>query len=374
MEFERYQGKDVLTLFGPLRVRRAYYTCPSCHSGKAPLDEVLGLDHTGLSRGLQKVFCQVVGRMSFAEASEMLASLNYPAVPETTARRLTLAVGQELQQQQEQKREESWQNAQPPPMEASEAPKRLYISMDGTTVHLTEGWKEMRLAAVYETEEVHQPDGQVVQRCVRPTYLPFLGDVETFGGLVYMEAARRGLEKAEEVIILGDGAEWIWRQAQNICPEAVCIVDWWHAVEHLWTAAKALFGEGNPQAEEWAQDRQTELWNGQVEKVLEALRQALPEEGEVRETLQAEITYFTHQRERMRYDEYRAAGYQIGSGTVESACKRVIGQRLKQAGMIWSREQAKAVVAIRAALLDGRWDNFWRQRALTPRKRRLKAA
>jgi hypothetical protein len=76
----------------------------------------------------------------------------------------------------------------------------------------------------------------------------------------------------------------------------------------------------------------------------------------------------------MRYDEYRACGYQIGSGTVESACKRVIGQRLKQAGMIWSEEQAVAVAFIRAALLDGRWGNFWKQRAFTPKRHPQKAA
>lgn len=160
-----------------------------------------------------------------------------------TARRLTLQVGQELQRQQE----------------------------------------ERRLGAVYETEAVRQADGRVVPRTVRPTYIPFRGNVETFGQLVYLEAARRGLEDAGEVIILGDGAE-------------------------------------------------------------------------------------------MRYDEYRASGYQIGNGTVESACKGVIGRRLKQAGMIGSERQAMAVASIRAALLDGQWDGFWQTRSFSPKRRPVKAA
>lgn len=375
MEFERYQSKGVVTLFGPLTVRRGYYTCAACHRGEVPLDRALRLDHTGLSGGLQDAFCRTVGRMSFEEAIQFLSSLHYPEIPASTARRLTLEVGQEVRRQQEHIAAQSWQTTQPPPRAQAQPPLRLYISMDGTSVHLTRGWSEMRLAAIYETEEVRQQDGQVVPRTVRPTYLPFRGDGETFGQLVYAEAARRGLEEAGEVIILGDGAEWIWRQARHICPEAVCIVDWWHATEHLWAAARALWGEGSVAAKEWEEQREAELWAGQVEKVLAALRQALPaEEGETRQAVQAEITYFTNQRNRMRYDEYRASGYQIGSGTVESACKRVIGQRLKQAGMIWSEEQAVAVATIRAVLLDGRWDDFWRKRAFTPRRRQVKAA
>lgn len=374
MEFERYQGKSVLTLFGPLTVRRAYYTCAPCHRGQAPLDYALHLDHTGLSGGLQNAFCRTVGRMSFEEASQFLVSLHYPEIPASTARRLTWEVGRELRRQQEHVAAASWQTTQPPPREQADPPARLYISMDGTSVHLTRGWSEMRLAAIYETEEVRQPDGQTVPRTVRPTYLPFRGNVETFGQLVYVEAARRGLEEAGEVIILGDGAEWIWRQARQLCPEAVCIVDWWHATEHLWDAAQALFGEGSAAAKDWERQRESELWEGQVEKVLAALQEALPAAGEGRQVIQEQITYCTNQRNRMHYDEYRACGYQVGSGTVESACNRVIGQRLKQAGMIWSEEQAVAVATIRAALLDGRWDDFWRQRTFTPRKRQVKAA
>ncbi len=375
MVFERYQEKGVLSLFGPLTVRRAYYTCHPCHRGHAPLDVALRLDNTGLSGGLQNAFCRAVGWMAFEEARAFLTSFHYPEVPASTARRLTLQIGQELRRQQEERRKESWQQTAPPASEQAEPPERLYISMDGTKIHLTRGWSEIRLGAVYETEAVRQKDGSVVPRTVRPTYLPFRGDVEAFGQLVYLEAARRGLEDAGEVIILGDGAEWIWRQARHICPEAVCIVDWWHATEHLWEAAKALFGEGSVAAQEWERAREAELWDGQVEKVLAALRQALPTAtGDALQAVQEEITYFTNQRNRMRYDEYRASGYQIGSGTVESACKRVIGQRLKQAGMIWSEPQALAVASIRAALLDGQWDGFWQKRSFSPKRRPVKAA
>ncbi|MGC9336281.1 MAG: ISKra4 family transposase [Anaerolineae bacterium] len=373
-EFQRYQVKMVLTLLGLIHVRRAYYTCGQCHHGIAPLDRQLRLDKTGLSGGLQNALCRTLARMPFAEAVQFLKSFHYPEVPETTVRRLAKQVGGELCQAQRQVVEESWAKTEPPPMEVEEAPLRLYVSMDGTKIHLQRGWAEIRLGAVYETEEVPKADGGVAIRTIKPSYLPYLGDVDTFGRLVYIEAARRGLEQAAEVIILGDGAEWIWRQARKICPEAVFIVDWWHATEHLWEAARALFGEGSDEAESWEELRETELWEGQVEQVIAALRQAQPPDEEAQETIQEQITYFTNQKDRMRYDEYRACGYQIGSGTVESACGRVIGQRLKQAGMIWSEEQAMAVSQIRAALLDGRWPAFWKARQPPLRRHRRKAA
>ncbi|MGC9024494.1 MAG: hypothetical protein ACP5NB_06660 [Chloroflexia bacterium] len=286
--------------------------------------------------------------MSFEESIQFLASLHYPEVPASTARRLTLEVGQELRRQQEHTVAESWQKTEPPAMESAEAPLRLYISMDGTSVHLTRGWSEMRLAAIYETEEVRQKDGPIVPRTVRPTYLPFRGDVDDLRG---SGAPRAGRSRG------GD---------------------------HLggWSGVDLAAGpETIPKRSAWSTGGTRRNTSGTlprrssaVEKVLAALQEALPAEGEARQVVQEQITYFTNQRHRMRYDEHRACGYQIGSGTVESACNRVIGQRLKQGGMIWSEEQAVAVATIRAALLDERWDDFWRQRAFTPRRHHAKAA
>lgn len=171
--------------------------------------------------------------MSFGRSTPFLASLHYPQVPASTARRPTLEVREELRRQREQTVAESWQATQPPARKSKEAPLRLYISMDGTSVHLTRGWSEMRLAAIYETAGVPQEGGQIGPQTARPIYLSLRVKVERFGQLVYAEAARRGLEEAGEVIILRDGAESIWRLAEQLCPAAVCIVDWWHATEHL---------------------------------------------------------------------------------------------------------------------------------------------
>ena len=136
-------------------------------------------------------------------------------------------------------------------------------------------------------------------------------------------------------------------------PKRVEVLDWCHAVEHLWAAGKDRWGEGSPQAKEWVEDRKQELWEGRVQAVLAVLR----EEGEQAEA--SEVHYFEINQERMRYAEFRSQGYPIGSGTVESACKRVIGAQLKQAGMCWTKAGAQGVLSLRAQLLSGRWDTIW---------------
>ena len=134
-------------------------------------------------------------------------------------------------------------------------------------------------------------------------------------------------------------------------------MDWWHAVDHLWTAGNGLFGEGSVGAKEWVDARKAELWDGEVERVIEALQGAAKEpQGKAAAD---EIHYFETNKERMRYKRFREAGYPIGSGTVESACKRLIGARLKQAGMCWTKKGAQPVLSLRAGLLSRRWEESW---------------
>lgn len=116
----------------------------------------------------------------------------------------------------------------------------------------------------------------------------------------------------------------------------------------------------------WVKARERDLWQGKVEKVIAALFKEGGREGTQGEAARAEIHYFETNRERMRYSQYRAAGYPIGSGTVESACKQLIGARLKGAGMCWGKRGAQGVLTLRAELLSGRWEQSWpRTRPLT---------
>jgi hypothetical protein len=144
-------------------------------------------------------------------------------------------------------------------------------------------------------------------------------------------------------------------------PDAVQIVDWYHAAEYIWAVAHAVYGEGSQAAQEWAEARLDELWEGKLRHVLQALCTHLNSDLEEDPAQQA-ITYFKNNRHRMRYPEFRSQGYQIGSGTIESGCKRVIGARLKQAGMTWTLEGARQVIKARSMYLSDEWDAFCDQR------------
>jgi len=177
-------------------------------------------------------------------------------------------------------------------------------------------------------------------------------EAESFGDHLWQEAARRGVMEAEEVVVIGDGAHWIWNIAKTQFPQATQIVDWYHASGYVWKAASALWGESEPQRADWAHRQLARLWEGKVEEVLLELEQ---HQG-AGEGITEALSYYTTHRGRMEYAAYRERGLQIGSGSVESGCKQLVSARLKGAGMIWDGSGAEQVAVVRAWLKSGRWE------------------
>ena len=374
MAFVRYQSKWVQTLLGAIRPERAYYHCAECRQGHVPLDQQLGLGADSLSGELEQVLCLLVARMPLEETADTLQRLLKVQVDDNTVQRAAQRVGSAMVAQQERRAEEAWREAKPPEMEVEEAPERLYISVDGTTAHLQEGWKEVKVAAIYETEAQVQADGTTQIRAVQITYVVSFEDAQTFARHVYLEAARRGIEQAQEVIVLGDGAEWIWNRIARFCHRPVEIVDFYHTSEHVWNAGQALYGEGTEETEQWVTQRLEQLLRQGPEAVVASFKESLVEASAAAKAAVArESNYLDKHKERMQYPTLRAAGYHIGSGSVESACKRVIGARLKQAGMIWTRKGAEAIAHLRATILCNRWDAFWGSYDRSTRTSRLAA-
>jgi len=360
MAFVRYQGKWVQTLLGTIRPERAYFHCAPCRQGQVPLDHQLGLGGDSLSGGLEEALCLLAAHMPLEVVVDTLQRLLLVQIDDNTVQRTALRVGSVLVAEQEQRAERAWRRSEPPKMEVDEPPERLYIAVDGTTAHLQEGWKEVKVAAIYETEPVPEPKGTLQIRAVRISYVVSFEDAQTFARYVYLEAARRGFHHAREIVVLGDGAEWIWNRIARFCDHPIEIVDYYHATEHVWNVGQALYGEGTPVTEEWVNQRLEELLKQGPDTLLASLRTAASEaSSEVRSVLDRETNYFVKHKQRMRYPQLRAAGYHIGSGSVESACKRIISARLKQAGMIWTRDGAQAMAQLRATILSNRWDPFW---------------
>jgi len=184
-----------------------------------------------------------------------------------------------------------------------------------------------------------------------------------FGGRLRRESLRRGMGRAQTVIVLGDGARWIWELVRVNFPFAIEILDLYHALEHLKRLADLLYGADNPAAKQaWWQWREW-VKNSQVSKVIEQAGKRLGKlRGPDRQEAEQEIGYLESNQSRMRYRSYRRAGYFYGSGVVEAGCKTLIGQRLKQSGMRWSQSGAQSVLTLRSALYGQRFESYWDQR------------
>ena len=246
------------------------------------------------------------------------------------------------------------------------------VSTDGGMVLIRdEGWKEAKLTTISAVEvkpAVERPAKEegTSRRAEDPlvklnghSYEAGLWDADTMALHQYAEGLRRGIDDCQRLSSVNDGAPWIERITGLNFPEAVQIVDWRHAQGKLWKVSKAIFGEQSPEGRGWVEERLAHLWSGKVKKVEAALEDLdLGQERWPDEVRQAP-GYFEGNRKRMRYDEFRAAGYPIGSGTVESGINTVIHHRMRRPGRGWERSNGQAMLAGLSALHSGRFDRVW---------------
>ena len=354
MRFIQHRSKDIHTLFGWITVKRAYYRCCCCGESLFPYDVASGLGSEQVSPGLAKACCLLAVDDSFEQSSRKIEAITGQKVSDNTIERAVCQVGSMAQEQQSQQLQRFFDDKQIP--ESQTKPERLYIAVDGTTVHETDGWHETKVAVIYFKDEREQRKSRYVGR---------FETSETFGWHVWLEACKCGFRQAEEVIYLGDGAAWIRNEKRRHFGRATFIIDWYHASEHIWDCGKVLFGEGKKTTEQWVKRRLDWLWEGWTKKVLDDLKQQrMRYRAGKRQALDTLIHYISTNEEQMRYDVFRVQGYDIGSGAVEGACKHVVGKRLKQSGMIWTRPGSSSVLALRTTWLNNRWEQLWQKKPL----------
>jgi hypothetical protein len=358
-------------------LERGYFYCRGCGTGRYPLDEALGIAARGhFSDGVQQGVCLLAVQMPFEGASHALETLTGISVSPKEAERITQQRGRALEEilQTEGhmllKGEVEVTSPSVPPSPPSDGV--WAVALDAGRVRYEDGWHDTKAGVVFRARNALNEQGEVEgAEAVKgsQSYIGECGSMEEAGERLSAEASRRGIGHDEVVVCLGDGAPSNWTQFEMHFANRVEVLDWYHAMEHLWQAGNGIFGQGTPEAVKWVKCREKELWGGEVEKVLAALHeQGKGEsegesegdgEGSRAEAASEQIHYFETNSERMRYAEYRAAGYPIGSGVVESACKRLIGARLKGAGMCWGKLGAQGVLTLRAELLSNRWEQSW---------------
>ena len=356
-----------------MAVSRHYYHCPDCGCGVCPRDHALGLDATRQTPAAREVIALTGTVDSFGEAADaLLTKLTGVRVSESTVRRVTEAAGERIGTA-------LGTGAVFGPAPAwswhrdADGKTVGYVSVDATGVGMPEpggaaaDGRMITVGMVYnpvpdETARRAQPDRP--QPLWQARYVTALDGVDALADPLRRQAGQVGLDRADRWVAIRDGGAGLEDFLRTSFPrvEAV-ILDFYHAAEYLGAIGRAGHPGDDEGSKGWTAGWAHDLKHAGGAAVLGRLRGLADESPPpaVREPLQKAITYFENQVHRMDYPAYRAKGWQIGSGPIESACKSVIGARMKQAGMRWGTDGADAVGHIRALFRGGtgQWDAFW---------------
>jgi hypothetical protein len=368
-----FRWRDALTLLGALRFRRHYYHCPGCGRGASPLDEALGLSAADLTPAADEVVCLAGVQDSFATAAhKALARLSGLRVSESTAQRATEAAGRRAGQAQA-----AGETFGPPVRWAfhkdAEGKSVGYLSVDATGVGQQGPGGRAAEGRMAYVGMVYNPVPEDRRRWADPSgrrpawqarYVAQVRPLAELAMPLRRQAGQVGLDQAERWVALSDGGSGLEDFLRDNFPRVEAIIlDFFHVAEYLGKLSKALWAGRDEEAEAWRQGWCHRLKHEGGGAVLEALRRLdLRGRPQAARAVHAEVvTYFANQVHRMDYPSYVAKGWQIGSGPVESACKTVVGQRLKGGGMRWGEDGADAVCHLRALFrsADGQWEAFW---------------
>jgi hypothetical protein len=371
--YRELRTKPVLTAVGPVEVSRPYYGCPHCHVGQCPADVELDIEHTEFSPGVRRMQALVGQAAPFDHGREQMKVLAGLEVTAKSVERTAEVIGADIAQREASRKT-------PPldlPVVAAAPIPILYIQMDGTGVPVVKKetvgrqgkiagqpahTREVKLGCIF-TQTAWDKQGYPIRAPASTTYTGAVETAEAFGRRLYREAGKRGWSRALLRVVMGDGAEWIWNLASLHFPGATEIVDLYHARQHLWELARRLYPNDEGKQRAWMQVQQKRLLDkGKIEKLVGMLRALKSSNSEVAEKIRTEADYFERNAERMRYPKFRRQHLFVGSGVIEAGCKTVVASRLKRSGMFWTVRGANAILALRCALLNGHFEDYWEDR------------
>jgi hypothetical protein len=228
--------------------------------------------------------------------------------------------------------------------------------VEGQSAHT----REVKLGCVFTSVGVDRKNRPIRDEA-SATYTGAIETAEEFARRIHHEADKRGWSRARLKVVLGDGAIWIWNLAAEQFPEAILIVDFYHACEHLHTLSRLLFPGDEAARQGWANSAVDLLDKGEIESLVAVIRSLVGERSGLAEKVNTEAKYFERNASKMRYPDFRAQGLFIGSGVIEAGCKTVIGSRLKQSGMFWTVQGANRIIALRCCRASGEFEDFWEQ-------------
>lgn len=310
-----------------------------------------------LTPSLQQDLVRLGTWMPFGRAAQELHYFRRTDVSRPTAERITEAAGAayEAVQSAEVERIERELPAAPA------GPCQQLLSVDGAMVPLVGGeWAEVKTMVIGEVQPPVSVKGEPVIHSCNHSYFSRLADADTFQRLSLVETHRRGVETAQAVGAVTDGSEWIQGFVDYHRADAVRILDFPHAGEHLNGVGQLFFGEGSPQAQIWLVEQLHQLKYAGPTPVLAEVRRLVAARSEQTD-MATHLAYLEKRAAHMEYPAFQAAGWPIGDGAVESGNKLVVEARLKGSGMHWARDHVNSMLALRNIVCSDRWDEAWPQ-------------
>lgn len=368
----------VQTRFGPITIGRAQGFCSQCKEWSCPADLALGLAG-GRSPFVQEAHALTASQMPIQQAARVVERLTGLKTPPATLDRSAKETGRKAQTLRRQLDQQT-REGQGPQASAGVEKQTLVIQIDafnirergehwGRAQELRERgeepdhWHWVYVATVFVLEDRLDKNGRAV--ITQRGFVVTRQGIDELREQLHAEAIRRGLGRAKRVLVIADGAVWIWNLVQQRFPEAAQRLDLFHAGQHLWAAAEALHGRGE-EARQWVQPLLEQLQEGRPQRVIQKLEEAL--EGlkqSATASLQREITYFKNHQHRMDYRQARERGEPCGSGPVESTCRQY-QCRFKRTGQFWTKAGDEALLSVESFWRNDRWSLLFPHSNLDP--------
>lgn len=348
-------------LCGRVQIPRPRYRCRQCQASfYAPQHFLDTLGRRRVSPKLLELASQLALYIPYGQASHLLQEcLGVQVTGATIRRELVMRGEEESRRQGERAHECATFRDEPDPGAPSTARQRQYVEMDGCFVHQwhKKSGFELKIGEMFSDPILTESKKR--RWIPRKQYVAHSGSAEAFGERLYATTQPWGLDDAEELYVLGDGASWIRNLWSHYYPHADFIVDWWHVQNAVWRAVRSLIRDESAR-KQWGRRITALLFEGQTQAALSTIDQLPATTPKQMETRQKLMHYLEQNQQGLHnYQAVQSQGIHIGSGVIEDTCMDVVGRRFKHRGMSWSPRGAEALLCLRTLHLNGQWRHCW---------------
>lgn len=298
----------------------------------------------GISVKLQENLCLLGQSEVFEDGSVLLEKLLGVTMSAKQIQRVSESYGALI----EEKEQNSIANEEG--LKAKKEKDLTYVMLDGSMIFTREeGWKEIKVGRIFSGESIVQVQ-EKRKEIKESSYVCHIGKHTDF-----LSKINNHSECYLNKVCIGDGAKWIWNWADDTYPDMVKILDLFHALEKLSEYAKAQYPD-SIEKNKWIETQKELLLTDNVSNVIKTVVETIPKTTEAKKAHEALVSYYTNNQTRMLYGTYKAKGYCLGSGAIESAHRNVVQQRLKLSGQRWSKKGAQQIVNLRAYYKSNKWE------------------